>query len=67
MTAHRPLQMFASDATASKLLDMTRPQFLALVEAGSLPRPVAHGRWDVSELSAIMRGVKPKPSEEFEL
>ena len=59
--------LFASDKTAARLLDMSRPQFLALVQAGALPGPVKHDRWDVSELQAIMRGDKIKPSEEFDL
>lgn len=59
--------LFASDRTAARLLDMSRPQFLSLVQAGALPGPVAHSRWDVSELQAIMRGDKIKPAEEFDL
>lgn len=67
MTAHKPMPLFATDATAARLLDMTRPQFRALVDAGALPGPVAHQRWDVDELRAIMRGDKPKPTEDFTL
>lgn len=59
--------LFASDKTAARLLDMSRPQFLSLVQAGALPGPVKHDRWDVAELQAIMRGDKIKPSEEFDL
>lgn len=61
------LPLFAAERTAAKMLDMTPAEFRALVEAGSLPGPVQHDRWDVSQLEAIMRGTKPKPSEEFDL
>lgn len=55
--------LFASERTAARLLDMQPGQFRALVDIGALPGPVAHDRWDVSELEAIMRGSKPKPDE----
>lgn len=61
MTIVQPL--FATDRTAARLLDMTRPQFLDLVKAGALPGPCALNRWDVAELQAIMRG-PPRPKNE---
>ncbi|MTH79391.1 hypothetical protein [Paracoccus aestuariivivens] len=65
MGHHAPL--FASERTAAQLLDMKPAEFKALVLAGALPGAVLHGRWDVAELQAIMRGNKIKPSEEFDL
>lgn len=65
MTRAAPL--FASERTAAQMLDMSAAEFRRLVEAGSLPGPVAHDRWDVAELVAIMRGTKPKPAQEFDL
>lgn len=61
------LPLFAAERTAAKILDMTPAEFRALVASGSLPGPVQYDRWDVAQLEAIMRGTKPKPSEEFEL
>ncbi|MFG6082291.1 hypothetical protein ACEUZ9_002936 [Paracoccus litorisediminis] len=59
--------IFARETTAAKLLDMTRGEFVTLVQSGALPPPVLHDRWDVAELQAIMRGTKMRPSEEFDL
>ncbi len=62
--------LFASDATAAKLLDMRPAEFRELVEAGALPSPVQIGplrRWDVDELRAILRGRKPTAKEAFDL
>lgn len=59
--------MFASASTAAKLLDMKPTEFLRLVEAGSLPGPVRHERWDVDQIRAIMRGDAVKARRQFEL
>ena len=62
--------LFASDATAAKLLDMRPAEFRELVDAGALPSPVLIGqlrRWDVEELRAIVRGRKPTLKEAFDL
>lgn len=52
--------LFASERTAARLLDMKPREFLALVSAGALPRPVKIGgkfeRWSVKELEAIKTG-----------
>ncbi len=65
--AHRDWPLFVREQTAAQILDMTTAEFMALVNQGALPGPTALGRWDVAELSAIMRGTKPKPAEEFDL
>lgn len=65
MTRLTPL--FASEATAAKLLDMPRADFRDLVSKGALPAPTRFDRWDVAELQAIMRGQAAKPQDEFEL
>lgn len=62
--------LFASERSAAKLLDMRPAEFRALVDAGSLPAPIQigeHERWSVEDLDAIVRGRKPKPTEEFSL
>ena len=59
--------MFASERTAAAILDMPSTEFRRLVAAGALPGPIALGRWDVEQLAAIVRGTKPKPSEDFVL
>lgn len=62
--------LFARDRTAAQLLDMTPSEFLALVNAGALPRPTRVGnfeRWSVADLDAILRGAIPKPTEDFVL
>lgn len=54
---HEPI--FASEATAARMLDMKPGQLRELVEAGHLPRPRRIGgieRFDMAELSAILRG-----------
>jgi hypothetical protein len=52
---------------AAALLDMRPAEFRELVTAGALPQPVRFGRWDVTELQAIMRGTAARPKEEFDL
>ena len=59
--------LFASEKTAARLLDMQTAEFRRLVDAGALPGPVNHGRWDVEQIRAIMRGEFVRPSEDFEL
>lgn len=59
--------LFASAKTAAQLLDMTTAEFLQLVGDGALPGPVSFDRWDVVQIEAIMRGTKPKPTEDFVL
>lgn len=58
MTA-RPAPIFATERTAAQLFDMQPAEFLALVEAGHLPRAKdigGHRRWAVEELQRIARG-----------
>ena len=68
MTAHTPL--YASDKTAAKLLDMTRPEFLDLVDQGALPPPVMLGtnlaRWSVRDLETIINGRAAIPEQDIE-
>ena len=68
MTRHEPLAVKAQ--TAAAMLDMPPAEFMRLVGAGALPPPVRigqHERWNVDQLSAIIRGDAAKPSEDFEL
>lgn len=54
-----PRPLFASAATAAKLLDMKPSQFRTLVAEGVLPRPVEIGgetRWPVATLEALASG-----------
>ncbi|WP_288949284.1 hypothetical protein [uncultured Paracoccus sp.] len=68
MGKHEPIQpLFASEKTAARLLDMHPAEFRKLVDAGSLPGPVKHKRWDVEQIRAIMRGEFVRPSEDFDL
>lgn len=54
------MQLFATDRTAAKLLDMPLKDFRGLVDAGALPKPIKIGgkfeRWPVKELEAIRTG-----------
>ena len=63
-----PPPLFASEATAARLLDMQRAQFRSLVEAGALPKgqEIAPGviRWRVADLDAILTG--KAMSEDFQ-
>ncbi len=63
--------MYASERSAARLLDMRPAEFRALVDAGALPPPVKIAgkleRWSVGDLDAIVRGIKPKPVEDFDL
>lgn len=59
--------MFARAETAARLLDMSAREFLDLVHCGSLPGPVAHDRWSVAQIEAIMSGKQPKPVADFDL
>ena len=65
------MPLFASERRAAQLLDMTPGQFRELVDAGALPPPCALAgtvrRWDVEELRAIMRGEKPRMTQELDL
>lgn len=58
MAKHTPI--LASSKTAAQLLDLSETEFLRLVEAGSLPRPIdiggGHLRWDVPCLQGIVTG-----------
>lgn len=57
--AARPSPMFASEATAARLLDMAPGEFRALVKAGALPGPCdigGHKRWEVEALRRIGSG-----------
>ncbi|MDO8983799.1 hypothetical protein [Cypionkella sp.] len=51
--------IFASEASAAKLLDMKPAELRAQVEAGNLPPPKQIGpfeRFDVDELRRVIRG-----------
>lgn len=53
------MPIFASDRLAAKLFDMTRSDFIRLVDEGHLPCPKLignHKRWDVQELQRIASG-----------
>jgi hypothetical protein len=67
MNQRAEIPLFAGKHKAARLLDMTPAEFERLVSNGSLPGPTRLERWDVDQLAAIMRGTKPKPSEEFDL
>ena len=57
MSQHAPI--FASEATAARLLDMKPAVFRGLVKDGMLPGPRdigGHPRWDVAELRRIING-----------
>lgn len=59
------------EKNAARLLDMSLPDFLALVKIGSLPPPIKINggpeRWRVDDLRAILSGDAARPTEEFEL
>ena len=59
--------LFATAKTSARLLDMPERDFLRLVTEGALPGPIGLNRWDVSQIEAVMRGHKPKPTEDFDL
>ncbi len=62
--------LFVKEKTAARLLDMPRTLFSTLVKGGALPGPcriMNEERWDVAELTAIMRGNKPTGNEDLEL
>lgn len=62
--------MFASEKTSARLLNMPRTLFSSLVKEGAPPGPCrikGEERWDVDELTAIIRGKKPTGSEDLEL
>ena len=68
MTKHQPLAVRAT--TAAAMLDMPPAEFMRLVERGALPPPVRigqHDRWNVDQLTAIIRGDAAKPNQEFQL
>lgn len=71
MTMPSAAPLFANESTAARLLDMRTTEFRDLVEAGALPGPCAIGtglkRWDLEELQAIMRGHKPRMTEDLDL
>lgn len=51
--------LFASEASAARLLDMKTQRFRELVDLGHLPRPYDIGgekRFDVAELRRVIRG-----------
>lgn len=54
------IPLAVGERNATKLMDMTLPEFKSLVERGSLPAPVqiAQGaeRWRVADLDAILCG-----------
>lgn len=61
MTKLAPI--FASEATAARLLDMRSADFRRLVQDGALPGPRETGgrvRWDVAELRRIITGEAAK-------
>lgn len=57
--ANRLTPIFANEANAARLLDMTLAEFRRLVDGGHLPKGREIGgfiRWDVDELRRIIRG-----------
>lgn len=53
--------LLAKVAKAAAMMSMTQAEFLALVEAGALPRPVSvvgmnEPRWRVSDLESVGTG-----------
>ena len=48
--------LFVTERNAAALLDMPPREFRDLVAQGALPGAARHGRWDVEELTRIMRG-----------
>lgn len=57
----KPVPIYASERTVAELLDMKPADLRALVAAGHLPGPRQIGelwRYDVGELSAVLRGDK---------
>lgn len=55
----KPEPIFASEASAARLLDMKPAEFRGLVEAGHLPLPRDIGgfkRFDLDELRRVIRG-----------
>lgn len=62
--------LFASEASAAKMMDMKPVEFRALVDNGALPPPVRIGdfeRWEVDALAQIQRGDPARPEEGFDL
>jgi hypothetical protein len=60
--------LFAKEATAAKLLDMTPADFRRLVGQGALPRPCLIGdveRWATDDLRRIKTG-QAMQDDEFE-
>ena len=67
MGKHAPL--FATAKTAAALFEMTKSEFLSLVDEGVLPKPQKIGpyeRWATDELKAIARGEKADGYEEID-
>lgn len=58
---------FVRAQKAAEFLDMKPHEFRALVDAGALPQPASLDRWDVEELTAIMRGKAHKPKDTLDL
>jgi len=59
--------LFADQRTAAQLLCMKPAEFARLVDEGVLPGPCRFDRWDVEELSAIMRGDNVSLGGELEI
>jgi predicted DNA-binding transcriptional regulator AlpA len=55
----KPDTLFATEARAARFVDMPRPEFRRLVDAGHLPKPRKIGqleRFDLDELRRVVRG-----------
>lgn len=55
---------FAPLPKAAKFCGMRQDEFMRYVREGSLPGPVRFGKWDLEQLSAIMRGAAMLPKSE---
>lgn len=63
-------KLAVDEKEAAKLLSLPVSEFLNLVSAGILPRPVKwgdHKRWGVSHLEAVLTGANIRDDEEFEV
>lgn len=55
----KPAPIFATAATAARMLDMKLSEFMELVSAGVLPPPRSIGpfaRYDMDEIQRVVRG-----------
>jgi|DEB0MinimDraft_4_1074332.scaffolds.fasta_scaffold22640_4 hypothetical protein len=63
------MPIYVGESNAAKILDMSKPQFRSLVDAGSLPPPFTiHDvqRWRVADLDKIICGQSINNEEDFQ-